>query len=144
MSRKVAINMFKKDFPLPEGAEGGATVIAEGVKVEGNFVSKGNVLVEGVLKGTVKTDQDLRVSERAKIIANVVAANAVISGEVQGNLKVLGQLEMLPTARVIGDVEAKVLIVSAGACLNGKCIMGEAALSAESIKKNGNGKEKIE
>lgn len=140
--------MFKKsNLAMPEGAEGGVTVIAEGVKVEGNFISKGNVFVEGVLKGTVKTDQDLRVGERAKIIANVVAANAVVAGEVQGNLRVLGQLELLPTSKVLGDVEAKTLIISAGACFNGKCAMGEVVTSESgSVQKvkNANGKEKTE
>ncbi len=139
--------MFKKD-QLSEGGDGGATVIAEGVKVEGNFISRGNVLVEGVLKGTVRTDQDLRVGERAKIYANVVATNAVIAGEIQGNLKVLGQLEMLPTSKITGDVEAKVLLVAAGACLNGKCMMGEVVASdagaVSSKAKNSNGKDKTE
>lgn len=140
--------MFKKDLLTPDGGDAGATVIAEGVKVEGNFISKGNVFVEGQLKGTVKTDQDLRVGERAKIIANVLAANAVVAGEVQGTLKISGQLELLPTSRVTGDVEAKTLIVAGGACLNGKCVMGDNALGDAAAQKtrNGNGyaKEKVE
>lgn len=137
--------MFKKDdFTPSTGGGEGATVIAEGVKVEGNFISKGNVLVEGMLKGSVKTDQDLRVGERAKIIATVLAANATISGEIQGTIKVSGQLELMPTAKIIGDLEAKTLIVAAGACINGKCIMGEnIGGDAGSLKsKNGNGKDK--
>jgi cytoskeletal protein CcmA (bactofilin family) len=54
-------------------------------------------------------------------------------------------LELLPTARITGDVEAKVLIVAAGACLNGKCITGESLGSdAAGLKfKNGNGKDKV-
>jgi len=119
--------MFKKsdtDSYQSSGENGGATIIAEGVKVEGNFVSRGNILIDGEVKGSIKTDQDLRVGEKAKVTANVVATNVLISGELQGNLKVNGTLELSPTAKIYGDIEAKVFVVAAGAMISGKCLMG--------------------
>lgn len=119
--------MFKKgdmDSYQSSGENGGATIIAEGVKVEGNFVSHGNIIIDGAVKGSIKTDQDLRVGEKAKVTANVVATNVLISGELQGNLKVNGTLELSPTAKIYGDIEAKVFVVAAGAMITGKCLMG--------------------
>ncbi len=131
--------MFKKseqDSYQSSGENGGgATVIAEGVKVEGNFVSRGDIVIEGMVKGSIKTDQDLRVGEKAKITANVVATNAFISGEMQGNLKVNGTLELSPTSRIFGDLEAKVLVVAAGAMINGKCLMGAETARVEAPEK---------
>ena len=108
--------MFKKE-------EGGSseTVIANGVKVEGEFVSPGNVRIEGIVKGTVKASGDLAVTETASIEADVTAANAVVAGEIHGNVSVSEKLELLSTARVHGDISAKVLSVLAGAVLDGRC-----------------------
>ena len=107
--------MFKKgDENYQSSGEGGATIIAEGVKVEGNFVSRGNILIEGMVKGSIKTDQDLKVGEKAKITANIIATNALVSGEIQGNLKVSGVLELSPTSKIFGDLEAKTLVVAEG------------------------------
>lgn len=99
------------------------TVIAHGVRVEGDFVSLGDVLIEGEITGNVQTAGDLRVGESSKIRADVVANNAVIGGEVRGNMSIKGRLELLASAQVIGDVSAEVLSVAAGAHVNGKITM---------------------
>lgn len=113
--------MFKKD----DSSEGGIqdTIIAQGVKVEGEFDSQGNVVVEGEVHGSLHTERELRVGEQARIIANVVAENAIVSGEVQGNIKVNDRLELTPTSRISGDIEAKTISIAPGAILNGRCSM---------------------
>lgn len=103
---------------------GNDTVIAAGVKVEGDFTSAGNIVIEGEVLGTLRTDMDLVVGPDAKITANVTARNARIAGEVQGNLMVIERAELVATARIAGDLQAKVLVMEAGAILNGRCMMG--------------------
>lgn len=123
--------MFKKDDPMHNleelaavaGNEEAETIIAAGVRVDGNFNSRGNILIEGIVKGSMKTDKDLTIGEKAKIYASVTAVNVYVAGEAQGNIKASGRLELSPTARVFGDVEVKTLVVAAGAILNGKCAM---------------------
>lgn len=99
------------------------TIVGPSVKVEGDFNSQGNVLIQGIVSGSVSTEKYLQVEEGAKIMASVRADSAKISGEVQGNIRAKSTLELTPTARVIGDIEAKTLIVSPGAILHGKCAM---------------------
>lgn len=118
--------MANKDSTQP----GGDTIIAAGVKVEGDFQSQGNLIIEGEVLGSVKTSADLFVGEKAKIHASVSAANAKVSGEVRGNLKVKDRLELGPLSRIAGDVKTKTLIVEAGAVVNGKISMGEEDVSA--------------
>lgn len=101
----------------------GETVIAHGVRVEGDFVSEGDVLIEGEVSGNIKTSGDLRVGEEAKIRADVVANNAVVAGELRGNIQIVGRLELLQTAKVIGDLTVDVLSVNPGAQINGKITM---------------------
>jgi len=147
-------NMFKKDdaahnFEELESVAGGEeaeTIIAAGVRVDGNFNSRGNVMIEGIVKGSIKTDKDLTIGEKAKIFAAVSATNVYIAGEAQGNIKATGRLELSPTARIFGDVEVKTLVVAPGAVLNGKCAMIGVEVPAEEGDKesnrNKNGKEK--
>jgi cytoskeletal protein CcmA (bactofilin family) len=118
------------------------TIIAASVKVEGDFTSQGNILIEGVVEGSLKTERNLRVGEKAKINADVSAANAVIAGEVRGNLSVSEKLELEPTAHIFGDVKTKILTVAAGAEVNGRISMGqethgksETAERAKSVNK---------
>lgn len=110
------------------------TIISASVKVEGDFSSQGNVLIEGVVEGSLRTERDLRVGEKARINANVSAANAVVAGEVRGNIACSERLELEPTAKIFGDVRTKVLVVSSGASVNGKIAMGA---EAEQAAKNG-------
>ncbi|MBT4857203.1 polymer-forming cytoskeletal protein [Candidatus Uhrbacteria bacterium] len=99
------------------------TIIARGVRVEGDFKSQGAVLIEGEVAGNVQIAGDLRVGDESKIHADVVAQNAVVGGEVRGNIQVAGRLELLSSAKMIGDVTADVLSVQAGALVNGKITM---------------------
>lgn len=101
------------------------TIVGPSVKVEGDFVSKGNVVIEGMVMGSVKTERNLRVEEGAVINASVAAENVRVAGEIRGNVQALGMLELTPTARVIGDVYTKTLVIAAGAILHGNCNMSD-------------------
>ncbi len=117
--------MFKSR--ASEGGSAGDTIIAAGVKVEGDFTSEGNIVIEGEVVGSLKTTQDLIVGEHARIVADVAAASARISGEVRGNMTVTDKLELAGTSRITGDVHARVLIVESGATLNGRVLMNAEA-----------------
>lgn len=111
--------MFQKDEITKEIE----TIIGPSVRVDGNFKSEGNIVIEGMVNGSLKTEKNLKVGENAKVSANVSVANAKIAGEIRGNLRVKERLELTNTARVYGDVATKLLIVSEGAILHGKCMM---------------------
>lgn len=112
------LRLFRLKFPSNGGR--GETIIGPSVHMEGDFAGEGNVRVEGIARGSLKTKGDLWVAPGAKIYAAVEALNATILGEVKGNMKIVEQLNLRATARVAGDVEAKNLTVESGALINGK------------------------
>lgn len=131
--------MFKNDHDkgtTPSAAQDTETVIAASVRVEGDFVSEGNVRIEGMLTGSISTERDLIVGEHAKITANVQARNAVIAGELHGNLRVFDRLELASTARVYGDIQAMVLSVAPGAMMRGQLVIGLEVSPAEKHEAN--------
>jgi len=119
----IKFTMNKKRKYMGQSAQ--QTIIAQGVRVEGDFNSQGSVLIEGEVAGSVKTAEHLQVGESAKIHAHVAAADAVVAGEIKGNVKIAGRLELTETSKVRGDIRAQVLTVAAGAEINGKVNMGE-------------------
>lgn len=115
-------NMFEKDAQKTIGKEV-ETVIGPSVRVEGNFTGEGNIVIEGSISGTLKTQHNLRVGKDAKVKADVQAANVYIAGEVRGNMKVTERTEILSTAKIFGNVETKILSVETGAIVQGKITM---------------------
>ena len=109
------------------------TIIGPSIKVKGNFNGQGNIVVEGILEGSLKTNGDVFIGDKAQITANVEAKEVRISGKVDGNIKVKKYLDIASTARVTGDIECTSLAIEQGAVLNGKCIMVTEA-TKESIK----------
>ena len=114
--------MFKKEENT--NFKEAETIIGPSVKVEGDFVGQGNVIIDGVIKGSITTNGNLRVGDQAKINASVAAANALIGGEVRGNVTIKGDLELTENAKIFGDIEVKSICVARGAILNGRCVMG--------------------
>jgi cytoskeletal protein CcmA (bactofilin family) len=123
-------------MPIRDEAYEAETIISASVKVEGDFVSQGNVLIEGEVEGSMKTEKDLRVGEQARICADVSAGSATIAGEVRGNVDVSERLKLEPTAKVYGDIRTADLIVASGAVINGKIEMDNspAAAPAKTVK----------
>jgi cytoskeletal protein CcmA (bactofilin family) len=127
--------MFQKqDMPNREVGHEAETIISASVKVEGDFVSQGNVLIEGEVEGSMKTEKDLRVGEHARIAADVAAASATVAGEVRGNIDVKERLQLEPTAKVYGDVKTNDLVIASGAVVNGKITMGGAETASRPVK----------
>lgn len=118
------------------GMISGDTVIAQGVRVEGDFKSDGNVVIEGEVKGSVATTQHLVVGPNAKITAAVSAGSADIAGIIEGNLSVAGKLELRSSAEVAGDVSASDLMMESGAILNGKVTMERGAAEMDSSEES--------
>ncbi|MFH1564874.1 MAG: polymer-forming cytoskeletal protein [bacterium] len=123
--------MFQKN---ENGGDAMDTVIGSSIKVEGSFVGQGNIIVEGEVKGNLKTSQNLEAGSESKITANIEAANALIAGEVDGKIKIEEHLELTGTAKINGDIEANVLVVASGATINGYCKIG--AGEQESVKES--------
>lgn len=112
----------------------GTTIIAHGVRVEGDFTSKGDVQIEGEVQGHVETSGMLTIGPQAKLTADVRAESAVIAGSLEGNLTVTSHLDLKATARVVGDVTCETASIESGAALNGKVSVGTASVSKSPAK----------
>lgn len=119
--------MFEKgrEEMIKSGAS--ETIVGASVKLKGNLRSDGDILIEGVVTGDLKTKGAVVVGDTASVVANIKAQNVAISGAVQGNIEAADRLEITSSGKVIGDIAANVLSIAPGASFSGKCIMPDHA-----------------
>lgn len=108
--------MFNKDEKNSKEIE---TVIGPSVKVRGDFIGSGNLLIEGDFEGNIETSGDIRAGEGSKIVANIKAAEAAIYGLVTGDIQISGLLEIGSKANIQGNIVSGRIQVSNGAIING-------------------------
>lgn len=113
--------MFSKETRL-EKFKDAETIIGASIKVKGNFQGQGNIIIEGSLEGSLKTNANLFIGEKAKVVANVEAKDAIINGELRGNIKTKGYLALGGSAKIFGDIQYGELSVEKGASINGQLL----------------------
>lgn len=130
--------MFSKESRI-EKFKDAETVIGSSIKVKGNFQGKGNIVIEGMLEGSVKTEANLFIGEEARVVANIESLDSSIHGEVHGNIKSKGYLAIGKTAKIFGDIQYAEISIEKGALINGQLIA-----VTEDNKKGRNRKEELE
>jgi len=111
--------MFSKNQATTPSSKSIETIIGPSVKVEGDFKGEGDLVIEGILVGTLQTKNNLKVGQNALVEANIRANNAFISGKVKGNIIVKGKLEVTGTAIILGNVKAQIVSIESGALIKG-------------------------
>ena len=126
--------MFNKASRL-EKFKDAETIIGASIKVKGNFQGQGDIIIEGMLEGSLKTDANIFIGDQAKVIANIEAHDTIIAGEVRGNIKAKNYLAISGTAKIFGDVQYGEISVEKGAVINGQLLAAtEEGKRAEKIK----------
>lgn len=115
--------MFKNDESKKLSKQDIETIIGQSVKLDGDFVGEGDIIVEGIVNGNIKTKKYLRIAENAQINAEIEAGDAFIAGIVDGNIHIENKLEITNTAKITGDIVTSLISVETGAIINGKCQM---------------------
>ncbi|GBE43088.1 polymer-forming cytoskeletal [bacterium BMS3Bbin10] len=94
------------------------SVIGEDLSVEGNVVSKGEVQVEGEIKGDIHC-ASLVIGDKALIEGGVVADDVIVRGRVVGTVR--GQrVTLQSTSHVEGDIFHQSLAIEQGSYFEGK------------------------
>jgi len=101
------------------------TIVGATVKIEGDLVSEGDIKVDGLVAGKIKTSKSLYVGPTAKIEADIEAESAVLAGHVKGEIKIKAGLVIQETGQVDGNITCQRLSISEGAHFSGSCSMPE-------------------
>lgn len=102
-----------------------ASLVAEGVRLKGDFVSEGDLHLDGALEGDLRVGQ-LTVGETGAVSGAIHADSVEIRGRVSGSITAR-RVRLWATARVDGDISHGELAVEPGARFEGRSL----ALAAE-------------
>jgi cytoskeletal protein CcmA (bactofilin family) len=123
--------MFKEKNPSASerSASGSATLISPGTILKGDVKSDNDLRVDGTIHGNVKSSAKIIIGPAGYVEGNIEGANADIIGKVKGNVQVKELLQLRENGNVEGNIFAAKLQIDPSAVFNGKCQMGTPAAS---------------
>lgn len=83
--------------------------------IEGDKVSIGACKITG----TITSNNDVLVTEKAKIVGDIKSANVTVNGAVKGNIEGSGTVTIGSSGAVKGNIKASEIVISKGAKLQG-------------------------
>jgi len=110
-------------------------MIGNGTIITGNIQSKSDIRIDGVLKGSVKTEGKLVVGSAGVVEGDVVCASADISGEIKAKITVSQLLSLKSTSKLTGDIITNKLSIEPGATFSGSCSMGAVIKDIKHVEK---------
>jgi cytoskeletal protein CcmA (bactofilin family) len=100
-----------------------AGFLDHGTEVTGELQFSNTLRIDGNFHGSIVGEDRLIIGEQAVVHADIKVGDIEIRGQVFGNVGVKRQAEILSTGRLRGDIQAAVLIIQAGAVLEGRSHM---------------------
>src|SRR5215813_11050792 len=94
-----------------------------GTEVTGELQFSNTLRIDGNFHGSIVGADRLIIGEQAVVHADIKVGDIEIRGQVFGNVAVDRQAEILSTGRLRGDIQAAVLVIQAGAVLEGRSHM---------------------
>lgn len=102
------------------------TVVGGDTTIKGEIASKGSVRVDGVMEGSINSESDILVAEKAAVKGNISGKRVIVAGEVRGDVSSSDSVEIKKNGKVFGNISSNKLLVDEGASYKGRVIMGEA------------------
>ena len=99
-------------------------MIGTGTIINGDVHSKGDIRIDGTLKGSVKTEGKVVLGEGGVVEGDVICRDADISGLINAKLTATQLLSLKSTAKLNGDIVTNKLSIEPGATFTGSCSMG--------------------
>ena len=92
--------------------------------IEGSIKARGNLRIDGTLRGDLECQGRVVVGASGIIEGNIKCENAEIEGTIKADISVSDLLTLKSTAKVQGDIITKKLAIEPGATFTGACSMG--------------------
>ena len=102
------------------------SIISNGVKIEGNLFSLGNVRIDGSVFGNVTVNGNLTIGDSSELNGEIKATNITMSGKIIGKVNAHEKLKLESKSVLKGDLTTKYLIIEEGALFEGNSQMNHS------------------
>ena len=114
----------KSSSSLHETPAASASIIGAGTVISGNIESKGDLRIDGYLKGNIVCKAKILLGPQGIVEGDITGEQADIQGTVTGRIRMNGLLHLHGKATVEGDIHASKLQIETSVNFNGQCHMG--------------------
>jgi len=97
--------------------------IGVGTEITGDVTTNGDIRIDGILNGNLKTKGKLVIGETGAVKGEISCKNAVLEGSVNGKINVTELLTLKSTSSLNGDINTRRLSIEPGAKFTGHCSM---------------------
>ena len=125
----------KKEMIKENETSEAVNIIGIGTIITGDIQSKGDIRIDGTLKGAVKTSGKVVVGQAGIIEGDVECNNADIAGSLNAKISVAQLLSLKATAKLTGDLITNKLAIEPGAAFTGHCSMGAVIKDIKHVEK---------
>jgi len=125
----------KEEFMKNTDTNSAINMIGAGTTITGDIVSKGDIRVDGVLKGSINTQGKVVLGQEGTIEGDVVCINADVSGTINAKITVSQLLSLKSSANLNGDIVTNKLSIEPGATFTGSCSMGAVIKDIKDVEK---------
>jgi cytoskeletal protein CcmA (bactofilin family) len=94
--------------------------ICRGIMVEGDLEGDEDLVIEGRVKGAIRTSGNVTVGAEGRVEARIQARSVVIHGEVTGDVAAGERLEIHASGRLKGDCSARSIQIEDGGIFEGR------------------------
>jgi cytoskeletal protein CcmA (bactofilin family) len=99
-------------------------LLGRGTRFEGKLFFTGQLRIDGVFQGEIRTEDVLVIGEGAEVEASVEANLIIVrGGTVRGNLRARSGIELYVPARVVGNLWSPSIFIDRGVKVEGSCTM---------------------
>ena len=95
------------------------SIVDRGLTIEGSVSCNGQLIVKGVVQGTLKGD-NVVIAEDGAVHADATVSVMTVGGHFEGTLRVMQKLVVLATGHCQGKIVCHDLTVEPGGILNGE------------------------
>ena len=100
------------------------TIIGAGTSITGNIESRGDIRIDGTLKGNLHAKAKILIGPDGVVEGNIEGQQADVFGHVTGTIKVKDILHLKGKSILLGDIYAGKLQIEPTVTFNGQCHMG--------------------
>lgn len=125
----------KKKSMKKEETIAAINMIGAGTVITGDIYSKGDIRVDGNLKGSVITEGKVVLGREGVIEGDIECSSADISGTIKAKITVSKVLSLKDSAKLNGDIITNKLSIEPGAEFTGSCSMGAVIKEIKHVEK---------
>jgi cytoskeletal protein CcmA (bactofilin family) len=125
-------DLAKKNIP----SSAAINMIGDGTTITGDIKSKGDIRVDGSLKGSIETEGKVVVGQGGVVEGDVICKDADVAGVLKAKITVTQLLSLKSSAKLNGDIVTNKLSIEPGATFTGSCSMGAVIKDIKDLRQS--------